>query len=112
MRTIIKIALLSVLTLSDTAQCEESVEGITFSGDLFSRTKLTGDWGGIRNDMAEHGVTLDLDATHVTQHVASGGYDGSLLSQFHGNRISQSLPGITETESDAMFNMLLNVDTG
>jgi len=98
--------------LSDAAQCEEPAEGITFSGDLFSRTKLTGDWGGIRNDMAEHGVTLDLDATHVTQHVASGGYDGSLLSQFPGNRISQSLPGISETESDGMFNMLLNVDTG
>jgi porin len=62
--------------------------------------------------MDEHGVTLDLDATHVTQHVSSGGYDGSLLSQFHGNRISQLLSGISETESDAMFNMLLNVDTG
>ncbi|MGZ4978707.1 MAG: carbohydrate porin [Methylobacter sp.] len=112
MRMIIKIALLSALALSDAAQCDETDGGKTFSGDLFSRTKLTGDWGGIRNDMAEHGVTLDLDATHVTQHVASGGYDGSLLNQFPGNRISQSLPGISETESDAMFNLLLNVDTG
>jgi porin len=73
---------------------------------------LTGDWGGIPDDMAEHGVTLDLKATHVAQHVASGGYDGALLSQLPGNRISQLLPGNSETESDAMFNMLLKMDTG
>lgn len=53
--------------------------------------------------MAEQGVTLDLDATHVTQHVASGGFDGSLLSKFPGNRISELLPGNSETESDAMY---------
>lgn len=68
--------------------------------------------GGIRNDMAAKGVTLDLDATHVTQHVASGGFDGSLLDKFPGNRISNLLPGNSETASDAMFNMLLKVDTG
>ncbi|WP_411727189.1 carbohydrate porin [Methyloglobulus sp.] len=112
MRTIIKIALLSSLALSDAAQCDETASGVNFSGDLLSRSKLTGDWGGIRNDMAEKGVTVDLDATHVTQHVASGGYDGSLLSKFPGNRISPLLPDISETESDAMFNMLLKVDTG
>lgn len=112
MRTIIKIALLSSLALSQAAQCDETADETTFSGDLFSRSKLSGDWGGLRNDMAEKGVTLDLDATHVTQHVASGGYDGSLLSRFPGNRISELLPGISETESDGMFNMLLKVDTG
>lgn len=112
MHTIIKIALLSSLALTDAAQCDETAGGVTFSGDIFSRSKLTGDWGGIRNDMAEKGVTLDLDATHVTQHVASGGYDGSLLSKFPGNRISQLLPDNSETASDAMFNMLLKVDTG
>jgi porin len=112
MHKIIKISLLSSLVLSNAAQSDETAGAITFSGDLFSRSKLTGDWGGIRNDMAEHGVTLDLDATHVTQHVASGGYDGSLLSQFPGNRISQLLPGNSETESDGLFNMLLKVDTG
>ncbi|MGR9085916.1 MAG: carbohydrate porin [Gammaproteobacteria bacterium] len=112
MRTIIKIALLCSLALTSAAQSEESAGGITYSGDLFSRSKLTGDWGGIRNDMAEHGVTLDLDATHVTQHVASGGYDGSLLSRFPGNRISQRFPDLRETTSDAMFNLLLKVETG
>ncbi|MGZ8919332.1 MAG: carbohydrate porin, partial [Methylobacter sp.] len=114
MRTIIKIALLSSLALSNsnTAQCNETAGEVNFSGDILSRPKLTGDWGGIRNDMAEKGVTVDLDATEVTQHVASGGYDGSTLSKFPGNRISQALHDINETESDAMFNMVLKVDTG
>ncbi|TAK63536.1 carbohydrate porin [Methylobacter sp.] len=112
MRTIIKIALLSSIALSNAAQCDETADETNFSGDLLSRSKLTGDWRGIRNEMAEKGVTLDLDATQVTQHVASGGYDGSLLSKSPGNRISELLPGISETESDAMFNMLLKVDTG
>jgi porin len=113
MRAVIKMVFFSVLTFSQAVQCNKESNGeVTFSGDLFSRSKLTGDWGGIRNDMAEHGVTLDLDATHVTQHVASGGYDGSLLSRFPGNRISQTFPSLPETASDAMFNMLLKIDTG
>jgi len=61
--------------------------------------------------MTEHGVTLDLDATHVTQHVAFGGYEGELLSRFPGNWISQTFPTLPETTSDAMFNMLLKIDT-
>lgn len=113
MHTIIKLTLLgSFLALSNAVQSDVAASGINFSGDFLSRPKLTGDWGGIRNDMAAHGVTLDLDATHVTQHVASGGFDGSLLNKFPGNRISNLLPGNSETESDGMFNMLLKVDTG
>ncbi|MEQ1486226.1 carbohydrate porin [Methyloglobulus sp.] len=113
MHTTIKFTLLAIfLVLSNTVQSDEAASGINFSGDILSRTKLTGDWGGIRNDMAAKGVTLDLDATHVTQHVASGGFDGSLLDKFPGNRISSLLPGNSETASDGMFNMLLKVDTG
>jgi porin len=112
MRAVIKMVFFSALAFSQAVQSKETDNEVTFSGDLFSRSKLSGDWGGIRNDMSEHGVTLDLDATHVTQHVASGGYDGSLLSRFPGNRISQTFPGLPETASDAMFNMLLKIDTG
>jgi len=112
MRTMIPMAILATLAFGHGAQAADiSSEGI-YSGDLFSRPKLSGDWGGVRNEMAEHGVTLDLEATQVTQHVASGGYDGSLLSRFPGNRVSQRFPGLSETASDAMFNMLLKIDTG
>src|ERR1035438_7545196 len=29
-----------------------------YSGDLATREYLTGDWGGFRNDLANHGLTL------------------------------------------------------
>jgi porin len=105
----VTMALWVVLAFSPAAHADDEE---TYSGDLFSRSTLTGDWGGVRNDMAAHGVTLDLNATQVTQHAASGGYDGTLLNRFPGNRISERFPSLSETTSDAMFNMLLKIDTG
>jgi porin len=46
-----------------------------YSGDLLTRSTLTGDWGGARNDLAKKGVTLDLNLTQVMQGVADGGKD-------------------------------------
>ena len=44
-----------------------------YSGDILTRSTLTGDWGGARNDLAKKGVTLDLNLTQVMQGVADGG---------------------------------------
>ena len=30
----------------------------TVTGDIWNRTQLTGDWGGVRTDWARHGVSL------------------------------------------------------
>jgi porin len=45
----------------------------TYGGDLWSRPRLTGDWGGVRDDMAKRGVTIDVDLSQFPQGVASGG---------------------------------------
>ncbi|HMP05992.1 MAG TPA: hypothetical protein PJ982_06560, partial [Lacipirellulaceae bacterium] len=34
-----------------------------FGGPGWERTKLTGDWGGMRTDLADSGITLDADST-------------------------------------------------
>jgi porin len=48
-----------------------------FGGPLDSRLKLTGDWGGLRDQLRDHGVTLDISATIYYQGTASGGlHDG------------------------------------
>jgi porin len=47
----------------------------TWGGDLDSRPRLTGDWGGVRDDMARKGVMLDLDAYWMPQAIVSGGKD-------------------------------------
>jgi porin len=55
-----------------------------YSGDLSSRSYLTGDWGGLRSKLADRGVQFDSNVTQIYQGVASGGtnrtgrYSGSL----------------------------------
>lgn len=47
----------------------------TWGGDLESRARLTGNWGGVRDDMAKRGVVLDMDVYWVPQKITSGGRD-------------------------------------
>ncbi len=47
-----------------------------YSGDIWSRSTLTGDWGGLRNQLAEKGVTFDLSITQVGQGIVNGGTSG------------------------------------
>ena len=45
----------------------------SYQGDLWSRPRLTGDWGGLRDDLGKRGVFLDFDLLQILQGVASGG---------------------------------------
>ena len=45
----------------------------TVVGDVWHRTQLTGDWGGVRTDLARHGFFIDLYSTSTYQAVPSGG---------------------------------------
>lgn len=47
----------------------------TYAGDLWSRPRLTGDWGGLRDELAKKGIVLDVDVLLTPQGVASGGRD-------------------------------------
>lgn len=57
----------------------------TYSGDWLTRSTLTGDWGGARNDLAQKGMTVDLKFTQVLQGVVDGGKDSSWESGGRGN---------------------------
>jgi len=46
-----------------------------YSGDLWHRSTLTGDWFGLRNDLAAKGLTFDMRLTQVYQGIVSGGKD-------------------------------------
>ena len=56
-----------------------------YSGDFWSRSTLTGDWGGARNDLAEKGVTFDLTLTQIAQGVIDGGKETGWESGGRGN---------------------------
>jgi porin len=45
----------------------------TWGGDFWSRPRLTGDWGGLRDEMAAKGVVFDVDLLVTPQDVLGGG---------------------------------------
>ncbi len=74
------LALLVTPTLAS-AQPVEAPE--TYAGDLWSRPRVTGDWGGLRDELAKKGIVLDVDMLLTPQGVASGGRDTD--AEFWGN---------------------------
>jgi porin len=54
------------------AEAKPSPQG-PYSGDIWHRSTLTGDWFGVRNDLAAKGITFDMSLTQVYQGVVGGG---------------------------------------
>lgn len=48
-----------------------------FVGSLLERSKLTGDWLGLRTTLADRGVSFDVSSTQYFQGVTSGGLEQS-----------------------------------
>jgi porin len=65
----------------------------TWGGDLWSRPRLTGSWGGLRDELARKGVVLDGDLLLTPQGVLGGSRD-------------------TDAEFWGSAEYTLNVDTG
>jgi porin len=78
-RSAIVLVLVFLLGISfgDYVGAQETATTNLYSGDLLSRSTLTGDWWGIRNQLAEKGVTFDLNITQVGQGVVAGGKNGA-----------------------------------
>lgn len=72
--------MLALLSLATVGLAEEHApEGLLpiphYADDMWTRSTLTGDWGGARTDLAEHGVQLGLEWTQGVQAVVDGGRD-------------------------------------
>jgi porin len=67
--------LLALLGISFATQAgaEGASSDKTYSGDFWTRSTLTGDWGGTRSEWAAKGVTFDINLTQIGQNVISGG---------------------------------------
>ena len=78
------IALLAALALlaagsaaplrAQTDTAADSSSGGFIEG-IWTRDKLTGDWGGLRTDLGKHGIGIDLRFSQFYQDVTSGGAD-------------------------------------
>ena len=73
---IVVFCLFHLATFAVTAGAGEAPSETPYSGDIWNRSTLTGDWGGLRNQLAEKGVTLDLSVTQIGQGVVGGGKSG------------------------------------
>ena len=107
------LTLLSVLARADNAPR-------IYSGDIWNRTTLTGDWGGARNELAAKGVTADLDVTQIEQGVVSGGKErnweygghGALTVNFDSGKLGLWSGTLLTLALEGNFSNSVNNDTG
>jgi porin len=65
--------LLGLTCLTPLARAADPAPAPNYSGDLWTRSTLTGDWAGTRNQLADKGLTLDITYSQVYQGVVNGG---------------------------------------
>jgi len=91
-----------------------------YSGDLWTRSTLTGDWGGFRNEWAQKGITFDLNITQIGQGVVNGGKSGAWQYGGRGDIVinvdSQKLGlwpgGFLNLEAEGNWASSVNQNTG
>ena len=99
---------------------DETTQTNPYSGDFWSRSTLTGDWGGFRNDLAAKGVTLDLSLTQVSQGVTGGGKSkeweyggrGQLLLNVDTQKLGLWPGGFLTVEVEGKYGQSANGHTG
>lgn len=74
-KTLVLLAGLAAALASIPAQAQPVEVPATWGGDLASRPRLTGNWGGLRDDLGKKGVVLDVDAYWMPQTITNGGKD-------------------------------------
>src|SRR4030067_1495221 len=106
--------------LSVQAGAEEAVPAKTYSGDFWTRSTLTGDWGGMRNEGAVKGVTFDVNLTQTGMSVISGGKNigweysgrGNLTLNIDTQKLGLWPGGFFTVEVEGNYNRSINADTG
>ncbi len=61
------------ISLGGNSWAADSAAENSYSGDFWARSTLSGDWGGLRNDLAGKGVTLDMNFTQAALGIVHGG---------------------------------------
>jgi len=91
-----------------------------YGGDFRSRSYLTGDWGGLRSKLADHGVQFDFNVTQIYQGVTSGGtnrtgrYSGStdIVLKLDSQKLGLWPRGFLFVEAQVPFGNTVNSFSG
>src|SRR5687767_3242980 len=67
------ITFLMTIALGAPLGAGETPSPSPYSGALLTRSTLSGDWGGLRNELAAKGVTIDMSLTQAVQGIVHGG---------------------------------------
>src|SRR5499426_2040435 len=108
------------MSLSTRASAQETSSKDPYSGDLLTRSTLTGDWGGFRNEWAQKGVTIDLNVTQIGQGVVNGGKSsawqyggrGDLTINLDSQKLGLWPGGFFNLELEGNWALSVNRNTG
>jgi porin len=114
------VIILFGISLSVNAGAQETPPANAYSGDFWSRSTLTGDWGGARNDLAKKGVTFDLSLTQAYQGIVSGGKErvwhygghGDLNIHVDTQKLGLWPGGFLTVEVEGNYGNSVNSETG
>jgi porin len=117
----ITISLLGIFLYAGTPWVARAqIDTPNYSGDLWSRPGLTGDWGGLRNRLADRGVTFEVDFGSVVQGVVDGGRDtttrwsgwNQLVLKLDSQKLGLWPGGFLMLRGEAAYNHPVNLSVG
>src|SRR5215510_2335347 len=108
------------ISLGAPAWAQDASSKDPYSGDLLTRSTLTGDWGGFRNDWAAKGITIDLNVTQIGQGVVNGGKSsawqyggrGDLVVNLDSQKLGLWPGGFFNLELEGNWASSVNSSTG
>jgi len=109
-----------MVTIASGAFAEEKDAAKSYSGDFWSRSTLTGDWGGTRNEWAAKGITFDINLTQTGMSNISGGKNqgweyagrGDMVMNLDTGKMGLWPGGFFTVEVEGNYNKSINLDTG
>ncbi|MCJ7600793.1 MAG: carbohydrate porin [Desulfobulbaceae bacterium] len=102
------------------AAAEEAAADPNYSGDFWTSSTMTGDWGGTRNDWAKKGVTFDMSLTQTEMGVVSGGKNreweysgrGNVTLNVDTQKLGLWPGGFLTVEVEGNYDRSINLNTG
>jgi porin len=114
------VVLMMILCMVLPSQAEEEAAANTKSFDLWDRSTMTGDWGGLRTEWAKKGVTFDMSLTQTGMSVISGGTHhgweysgrGDLTLNIDTQKLGLWPGGHITVEVEGNYNRSINLEPG